>query len=54
MFGIAELPTPAEYRVVFSGPSSDGFRDVQVVDITLGPGEVRDAVTAGCSAAPAG
>jgi Carboxypeptidase regulatory-like domain len=48
VFGVAELPTPGEYRVVFFGNPSGDFRDVRVVDITLGPGENRVAVTASC------
>lgn len=47
-FAFADLRTPAVYRVVFSGPEADGFRDVEVVDVDLGPGQVRSDIDVVC------
>lgn len=51
-FSFADLRTPATYRVVFSGPEVDGFRDVQVVDVDLGAAGARADVDATCATAP--
>jgi hypothetical protein len=54
-FSFAGVRTPALYRVVFRGPEVDGFRDVEVVDVELGPGELRVDLDVVCDAeAPAG
>lgn len=54
-FNFAGLRTPALYRVVFRGPEIGGFRDVEVIDVELGAGEVRADLDVTCDAeAPAG
>lgn len=49
-FTFAALRTPALYRVVFRGPEIGGFRDVQVIDVELGPGAVRADLDVTCDA----
>lgn len=51
-FTFADLATPALYRVVFSGPEAEGFRDVEVVDVDLGPGQARTDVDVACDQPP--
>ena len=51
-FAFADLRTPAVYRVVFSGPEVDGFRDVEVADVDLGPGQARSDIDAVCAQEP--
>lgn len=51
-FSFAGVRTPALYRVVFRGPEVDGFRDVEVADVELGPAEVRADLDVVCEAVP--
>lgn len=51
-FSFVDLRTPAIYRVVFTGPETDGFRDVQVVDVDLGAAGARPDVDATCATGP--